>query len=179
MKCNACYERLEPTQISRGRCPYCGAAIMAKKEKLPIGFWLCAVPFLLIGLLFFIVGLDSLLSYENGKAYHVQLDAQIVKILVEETEDSDGDTEIDYTVFVSYEYDGTLYEKVELGHHNSGMKVGDWIEVKIDSRNPGEIVENLWWIMIVALVPLAIGAAILYFTMKKRRNQSLKAHGCC
>ena len=49
MKCNACYERLEPTQISRGRCPYCGAAIMAKKEKLPIGFWLCAVPFLLIG----------------------------------------------------------------------------------------------------------------------------------
>lgn len=179
MKCNACYERLEPAQISRGRCPYCGATFTGKKEKLPIVVWLCAAMFLLIGLLFFIVGLNSLLTYENGKPYHVQVDAQIVKILVEETEDSDGDTELDYTVFISYEYDGTLYEKVELGYHHSGMKVGDWIEVKIDSRDPGEIVENLWWIMIVGMVPLAIGAAILYFPMKKRRNQSHKAHGCC
>ena len=172
MKCHFCMEKLSQADAQKGRCPYCGNAVtMVQKRRLPVLAMVIIGLFMLVGAMIFLGGLGSCISYEANKAYYVRVDAQIAEILIEESYDSVNDeTDIDYTVFVDYEYDGTRYEHVELGRHSSDMRVGDRLEIEIDTRDPGTVVSNVWWLMIVGAVWLAIVGGALYFIVKPKQK---------
>ena len=151
MKCKYCVERLTAMDVQRGRCPYCGGAVMVKpRKKMPFLFWIIVIPFLLVGALVSVGGVESLVRYETNKEHYVQVDATIVQILREESYDSVNDeTDVDYTVFVDYEYGGKEYKHVQLDYYNSSMRQGERLQIEIDSRDPGTVVSNNWWIMLV------------------------------
>lgn len=44
-----------------------------------------------------------------------------------------------YYVYVNYSYNGVDYNHVSYPYHNSGMSKGDYIELTIDPRKPGQI----------------------------------------
>lgn len=178
MKCKYCVERLTELDVQRGRCPYCGGAIMApQRKKLPFLFWLFVVPFLVVGIFAVLGGFSSLVTYESNKEHYVQVDARIVQILREEHYDSVNDeTDVDYTVFVDYEYGGKQYEHVQLSYYNSSMRQGDLLQIEIDSRDPGTVVRNNWWIMLIGVVFLAIGGGALYLAYRPGKKTR---ENCC
>jgi hypothetical protein len=51
---------------------------------------------------------------------------------------SNGRQNINYNVFVEYEIEGRGYERM-LGYYNSGMAIGQQVEIEYDTRNPNVI----------------------------------------
>lgn len=172
MKCKMCHAELSSVDIQKGRCPYCGAAAVPEARKMPLILWVIVLSFLLVGIMGIIGGTYSAVQYEQSKAYLTEVDAEIVEIRREETYDSVNDeTDVDYTVFVDYEYDGVLYQHVELSYHKSSMRSGDIVQVQIDSRNPGEVVVNNWWIILVGVALFAVGAVPIYLVFKPGKKE--------
>ena len=110
----------------------------------------------------------------------VEISATIVDIQSEY--DSDGD--IDYTVYVSYEYDKQQYEHINLGFYSSSMYVGKKITVLCDPDNPYKI-ESSKGIIIGSVGLIVMGLAFItlgiFISPKKgkRRYKNLLETGRC
>lgn len=179
MKCKYCHEVFPDSQVRNGRCPYCGGSVTVKPQKsLPVLVWIFIGAFLFVGVMMFLGGFSSWWTYQSYSEYYATVDACIVEIQKEVTYDRVNDeTDVDYTVFVDYEYGGVEYERIELGYHNTTMREGDVLQIEIDTREPGVVVENVWWLMIVGLVIGGIGGTMLYFLYIKPRRDCVCEDG--
>ena len=179
MTCKYCHEVYPDYKARQGRCPYCGGSVtIPPRKKVPILVWLIILAFLFVGSMMFLGGLISWWTYESNSEYYITLDARIVEIQKEVTYDEVNDeTDVDYTVFVDYEYNGVKYEHIELGRHDTDMREGDVLQIEIDTREPGEVVQNVWWLMIVGAVIGGIGGAVLYFAVIKPRRKCVCLDG--
>ncbi len=117
---------------------------------------------IILGLVFLGIGIYLLL---NPTEYEFKTTATISKIEVTGGEwVSYGDTEQyedTYSVYVSYEFDGRLIENAELGSYDSGMNVGDSIEIQFNSDDLMHVGETGFdFLPIVFIVLGGISAAI-------------------
>lgn len=171
MRCKYCNAQI-PENPRRGRCPDCGASVMTKPKRQINWIGLMFFGIILLGGVIFILGgiLDGVVFYSN-QDYYTEVEAVIEEIRKETTYDSINEKyDTDYTVLVSYSYDGVDYMGVELNYYNSTMKVGDLRRVKIDIRNPGKPVTNELWLVIPGLIFVAAGG-FLWFVFTRNQGK--------
>lgn len=134
--------------------------------------------FMVVGLLFFMLGIYIMISQNISKENRVYTTAIIERI--DRHTDSDGDTH--YDVFISYDVDGKIYQR-ELNSYMSGYYEGKKIEVYYDKNNPSTVKteSSIIGMLIFAglgLVIFVIGfIGLLRGFIKKRKNKILKITG--
>ena len=118
---------------------------------------LIIVIMILAGAAFMAFGVYSALQPEKAT---VTVKAQIVDI--QEEPDAVNDT-TEYHVFVDYtDADGKEHKNVEYPGYDSGMKVGDTIEIKYNAENPEELISSGKY---VDYIFVAVGAAVVAFAV--------------
>ncbi len=117
---------------------------------------------LIITMLVFMLafGIRQNIEYNQNQHRFVDVDATITRIRVS----GSGDDE-EYDVYISYNFNGTLYEDIEYPHYKSNMREGNSIPIRIDPEDPGELPQKGTAFIIVTaiLTPISLGA--LYLTI--------------
>lgn len=117
---------------------------MRKKDKaVNLVFYIFAV----IGIIFVIAGIVSLVKSVQFKKTAVNVDAVISDI--EAYRDSDGD--MNHRVFINYSYNGKQYEGISLGEYSSSMYEGKEIAILLDPKNPVKVATNSGIIFMCAM----------------------------
>ena len=132
---------------------------------------------LIVAFIFFIESTVSLKEYLDTKEYAVEIESTITDIKVRR-ERHNGETETYHDVYVDYTYDGENYSS-KLNYYSSSMHVGDNLTIRIDSREPGNIVPSLGMSIIWLISFSAGGCMWLWFGLKmlgvtyKKNTQSI------
>jgi len=106
--------------------------------------------FLLVGIITLIGSFFVIKSNNDFKKIAEEITGKIVQI--ESYHNSEGEDK--HNVYVSYSYNGTLYDSVELNYYSSSMYEGKEISLLCDPNNPRRIKINS---------PIDIGGGILLF----------------
>lgn len=82
-----------------------------------------------------------------------------------------------YNIFVTYELNGKLYEKVDLGFYASNLHEGDVIEVYVDPQSPREVFVNEKFLFllipgIIGLTFFIIGLPFILYTIHKIKRKA-------
>lgn len=159
MKCKQCGKSIENEKGLLCRCPDCGTfAAKSILRGIPLKAWLISGVWALIGLACIVFSICNIYQYHVDQEHYADVRGQIVEIQKETSPNGD----VDRTVFVCYTYRGTTYERVALKHYNSAMREGDFVQIKIDVRNPERIIQDMWWVGLVGLFMLVIAAVAFY-----------------
>lgn len=86
--------------------------------------------------------------------------------------------ERDYDVFVTYEYNGQIYDRVKTNFYSSSMYVGQWIEVKVDPEHPEKMTSasvNVFLSLFFVLMGLIFGSVgLVPWILRGRRKKLIK-----
>lgn len=96
------------------------------------------IVFAAFGLLFAVIGIIVSIEFSNFAANAEQTTAVITNIEAYRTKTTKGRYKTRHDVYIKYSVDGATY-KSELGYYNSGMSIGDEIEVYYDPENPNKV----------------------------------------
>ncbi|MBR7070925.1 MAG: hypothetical protein IKI29_02005 [Clostridia bacterium] len=103
------------------------------KKLMPMLMSIVAV---IAGVVFIIAGIHSLATKD---LYDSTVTATVVDVQEEWDNSDPDDSRLVTTVFIDYEIDGVKYEHVESPESNSGMKIGDKVEILYQSKDPSKI----------------------------------------
>lgn len=109
--------------------------------------------FMIFALVFGGVGY-GLLGYSialNGKT-------EDIRAMITEIHRRDSDS---HDVYVTYEYDGQVYENIRINEYSSTMREGKWIDLKIDPSDPTNV-SSTKVMLIIGGIFAAIGTAMLF-----------------
>ena len=101
-------------------------------------------------------GIHQRINYSKNEHRFVEVEAIITEIF----ESGTGD-DIDYDVYISYDFDGKTYD-IEYPKHNSSMDEGDLISIKIDPEYPGRLPQKGTALIIVSAILTSISLSALY-----------------
>ena len=104
-----------------------------QKYVVIIGLFFCC-----IGIMNIIRGVQYSKNDKASSADYVTISAEITDIVSERVGDSD-EYEYKYDVYVTYTYDGTVYENKKLNMYSSSMYVGKTIDILCNSKHPATI----------------------------------------
>ena len=126
--------------------------------------------FFLFGVVFLIVPIVSVVTWEDFKKDAVSVSATITDIKTHtERSTNSGKRRTTHSVYIEYEYEGDRYYE-QLDHYNSGMRRGDEVEILIDpddpSRNRSEPYLFSGIMAAFGLIFGSIGAAFLIHELK-------------
>ena len=131
----------------------------------------------LVPVIAIVLGIVAIVSgaklYSQKDLYDTPAKAVIVDIQEEWVSEGD-DTHLETTVYVDYEADGVKYEHVQYPGSNSGMKIGDELDIVYQSSNPAEFYtpnvggSAVLFIVIGAVVTLG-GCIGMVMTVIRRR----------
>lgn len=171
MKCKYCGTILSAANTSKGRCPDCGASVPVR-QKIPGLIRFFAGIFLFTGILIMLSAAYDGYAYKSNEEHYVTVDATITEIRLVVTDGVAGeDEEVDHEVYVDYTYEGTDYHHIAFDWYDVDMREGDILPVTIDSRSPGEIVSNEFWLVWFGLAISLIGYGILRCFSKWLNNR--------
>ena len=103
------------------------------KKILPI---IISVVAIIFGIVAIVNGVKTI---SERDLYDSTVTATVVDVQ-EEIDSSDPENaQTNTTVYIDYEIDGTKYEHVEAPEYDSGMQVGDTMEILYQSKNPEKI----------------------------------------
>ena len=105
------------------------------KKILPI---IMSIGFVVVGIIFVVNGISTI---ANKDKFDTQITATIVDIQQEWESSADPD-EPDHLVdvaYIDYEVDGKKYEHVLAPEQKDNMKVGDTMDILVQSQNPEKI----------------------------------------
>ena len=105
------------------------------KRFFPIILSITAVAF---GIVFVISGIKTI---ANKDLFDTQITATVVDIQEELqiATDPEGVDEIVNVAYIDYEYGGKKFEHVESPEQNNKLKIGDTVEILVQSKNPEKI----------------------------------------
>lgn len=105
------------------------------KKFLPI---IMSIGFVVVGIVFVVSGISTI---ANKDKYDTQITATVVDIQQEwETSaDPDEPDRLVNTAYIDYEVDGKKYEHVLAPEQDDNMKVGDTVDILVQSANPEKI----------------------------------------
>lgn len=105
------------------------------KKFGPIIFSVAAIVF---GIIFVISGIKTIADKD---LYDTQITATVVD--VQEEWESSGDPEepdrLVHNAYIDYEYNGVKFENVLAPEQNDNLKIGDTVEILVQSSNPEKI----------------------------------------
>lgn len=129
-----------------------------------------------IGIIFAVSGIDTI---KNKDLYDTQITATIVDVEEEwqSAADPDDPDTLVKTAYIDYEFDGVKYERVLSPEQNDKLKVGDTVEILVQSKNhekisgPDPLKSGIIVTVLGALVA-AVGlvSAIKLFKKKEEEN---------
>lgn len=132
-----------------------------------------------VGFIFFIVGIILLVSSIRFQEEAVEVSAEITQI--ESYRDIDGD--ISHRVYVTYSYGGKTYENVNLQEYSSGMYEGKEITLLVQPDDPYNVSTGLINILIGGIfvgigcifLLICIIALILFARRNRKKKRLLEA----
>lgn len=136
--------------------------------------------FLVVGAIFSAVGITMALADSGFRERAEEITAEITGISSYRT--SDGDRR--HNVYVTYQYDGRVYEDIELNFYRSGMYEGQEIPLLCDPENPGHV-KSPGGMLLLEMVFLLIGIlfmgiALVFIAVsrnKARRRKKILSSG--
>ena len=139
----------------------------------------CAI-FLIVGAIFFAVGLTMAIRDSGFRERAEEITAEITEI--SSYRGSDGDWR--HSVYVTYQYGGRIYEEIALNFYRSGMREGQEISLLCDPENP-EHVKAPGAMLLLELVFLLIGILFMGIVLvmiaisltRKRRRKKILSSG--
>ena len=136
--------------------------------------------FLVVGAIFSAVGITMALADSGFRERAEEITAEITGISSYRA--SDGDRR--HNVYVTYQYDGRVYEDIELNFYRSGMYEGQEIPLLCDPENPGHVKSPggmlLLEIVFLLIGILFMGIALVFiavFRNKARRRKKILSSG--
>lgn len=170
----------------------------AKKNKR-----LCIV-FLIVGLLFLLIGFYNLYNYNIYYKKGYKIDARIENILeYPDSNDEQFETELEYyksllqeykdkgvikentnvAIIIIFDYNGQSYEK-ELGYYSSDLHIGQLVTIYLKNNNPNDFLYEgkskfaIYAALIVGITLSIISCAILLILTHNSKVQlNLKSNG--
>lgn len=105
------------------------------KKIMPIVMSVAAVVF---GIIFVVVGIKTI---SEKDLYDTQITATVVDITEEweEAADPDEPDHLVNTAYIDYEVEGKKYEHVLAPEQDDNLKVGDTVDILVQSKNPEKI----------------------------------------
>lgn len=105
------------------------------KKFLPI---IMSIGIVVVGIVFVVSGISTI---ANKDKFDTQITATVVDIQEEwETSaDPDEPDRLVHTAYIDYEVDGKKYEHVLAPEQNDNMKIGDTVDILVQSQNPEKI----------------------------------------
>ena len=136
--------------------------------------------FLVVGAIFSAVGITMALADSGFRERAEEITAEITGISSYRA--SDGDRR--HNVYVTYQYDGRVYEDIELNFYRSGMYEGQEIPLRCDPENPGHV-KSPGGMLLLEMVFLLIGIlfmgiALVFIAVsrnKARRRKKILSSG--
>ena len=136
--------------------------------------------FLVVGAIFSAVGITMALADSGFRERAEEITAEITGISSYRA--SDGDRR--HNVYVTYQYDGRVYEDIELNFYRSGMYEGQEIPLLCDPENPGHV-KSPGGMLLLEMVFLLIGIlfmgiALVFIAVsrnKARRRKKILSSG--
>ena len=136
--------------------------------------------FLVGGAIFSAVGITMALADSGFRERAEEITAEITGISSYRA--SDGDRR--HNVYVTYQYDGRVYEDIELNFYRSGMYEGQEIPLLCDPENPGHV-KSPGGMLLLEMVFLLIGIlfmgiALVFIAVsrnKARRRKKILSSG--
>lgn len=113
--------------------------------------------FAVLSVVFLLIGIIAFVATTKAENSGDEIEATVTRI--EEYSDSDGDR--NYRVFVSYTYNGTLYEDVRLDFYDSSTYEGNTITLVVDPKNPTKVLkkgEAIFFLLIFGFFFLVFGS---------------------
>lgn len=140
------------------------------KRLFPVILSIAAVAF---GIVFVISGIKTI---ANKDLFDTQITATVVDIQEELqiATDPDDVDEIVKVAYIDYEYGGKKFEHVESPEQNNKLKIGDTVEILVQSKNPEKISAlnptkgGIIFIVVGAVAAIAGGLSVLKFFIRKR-----------
>ncbi|MBR2101116.1 MAG: hypothetical protein IJ927_07395 [Eubacterium sp.] len=140
------------------------------KRFFPIILSITAVAF---GIVFVISGIKTI---ANKDLFDTQITATVVDIQEELqiATDPEGVDEIVNVAYIDYEYGGKKFEHVESPEQNNKLKIGDTVEILVQSKNPEKISAlnptkgGIIFIVVGAVAAIAGGLSALKLFIRKR-----------
>nr|WP_300812299.1 DUF3592 domain-containing protein [uncultured Acetatifactor sp.] len=136
--------------------------------------------FLVVGAIFSAVGITMALADSGFRERAEEITAEITGISSYRA--SDGDRR--HNVYVTYQYDGRVYEDIELNFYRSGMYEGQEIPLLCDPENPGHVKSPgsmlLLEIVFLLIGILFMGIALVFIAVsrnKARRRKKILSSG--
>ena len=105
------------------------------KKILPIVMSIAAV---VLGIIFVVSGIKTI---SEKDLYDTQITATVVDVTEEwqEAVNEDEADHIEKTAYIDYEVDGKKYEHVLSPEQDDNLKVGDTVDILVQSKNPEKI----------------------------------------
>ena len=136
--------------------------------------------FLVVGAIFSAVGITMALADSGFMERAEEITAEIT--IISSYRDTDGDRR--HNVYVTYQYDGRVYEDIELNFYRSGMYEGQEIPLLCDPENPGHV-KSPGGMLLLEMVFLLIGIlfmgiALVFIAVsrnKARRRKKILSSG--
>lgn len=136
--------------------------------------------FLVVGAIFSAVGITMALADSGFRERAEEITAEITGISSYRA--SDGDRR--HNVYVTYQYDGRVYEDIELNFYRSGMYEGQEIPLLCNPENPGHV-KSPGGMLLLEMVFLLIGIlfmgiALVFIAVsrnKARRRKKILSSG--
>ena len=136
--------------------------------------------FLVVGAIFSAVGITMALADSGFRERAEEITAEITGISSYRA--SDGDRR--HNVYVTYQYDGRVYEDIELNFYRSGMYEGQEIPLLCDPENPGHV-KSPGGMLLLEMVFLLIGILFMGIALefiavsrnKARRRKKILSSG--
>ena len=136
--------------------------------------------FLVVGAIFTVVGIAMALADFSFRERAEEITAEIT--IISSYRDTDGDRR--HNVYVTYQYDGRVYEDIELNFYRSGMYEGQEIPLLCDPENPGHV-KSPGGMLLLEMVFLLIGIlfmgiALVFIAVsrnKARRRKKILSSG--
>lgn len=150
------------------------------QKKISKLFYLFPGIFLAVGLGLFAGGLVWLISCFHFRETAVEVPAVITEI----TRRLDSDGEYHYNVYISYEYDGEVFEDVSISSYSSSMYEGQEITLLCDPEHPGKIeLSSMIYFGPVLLMGMGAlfsvigGFVLITFVVISSRRKKIKTQG--
>lgn len=105
------------------------------KKFLPIIFSIAIIAF---GVVFIVSGISTI---ANKDKFDTQLKATVVDVQEEweSSADPDDSDRLVHIAYIDYEIDGKKFEHVRAPEQNDNLKVGDTVDILVQSQNPEKI----------------------------------------
>lgn len=127
--------------------------------------------FLVVGAIFTVVGIAMALADFSFRERTEEITAEIT--IISSYRDTDGDRR--HNVYVTYQYDGRVYEDIELNFYRSGMYEGQEISLLCDPENPGHV-KSPGGMLLLKMVFLLIGILFMGIALVFMAVSLTKAH---